>query len=149
MVLLEVRFVVIPCSHTLKLTDHSTGPKKPKKPLSTSIKSTSSAESTARPSPQPDLLAHPDYGPTPSIPTRVGEAKLPPKLRKKWIHKNLEVLKESCSPTGEMEDKERGSPDRFSSQRRDGMDVDDGASLIMTILYLFGDTHYNYYDWRV
>ena len=145
-----MRFVVIPCSHTVKLTrfiDHSAGTKKSKKPLSTSIKSTSSAESTARPSPQPDLRTHPDYGPTPSplIPTRVGEAKLPPKLRKKWIHKNLEVLKESM-PTGEMEDKERGSPDRSTPQRRDGMDVDDGASLIMTILYLFGGTHYNYYD---
>ena len=123
--------MVIPCSHTLKLTDHSTtGPKKSKKPLSTSIKSTSSTESTARPSPQPDLRAHPDYGPTPSIPTRVGEAKLPPKLRKKWIHKNLEVLKESM-PTGEIEDKERGSLDRSTPQRRDGMDVDDGASLIL------------------
>ena len=123
--------MVIPCSHTVKLTDHSTGPKKSKKSLSTSDKSTSSTESTARPSPQPDLRAHPDYGPTPSIPTRVGEAKLPPKLRKKWIHKNLEVLKES-TPTGEIEDKERVSSER-SSQRRDGMDVDDGASLIMTI----------------
>ena len=134
----EVHFVVMHCSHTLKLTDHSTGPKKSKKPSSTSINSTSSTESTARPSPQPDLRAHPDYGPTPSIPTRVGEAKLPPKLRKKWIHKNLEVLKESM-PTGQVEDKERGSPDGSS---RDGMDVDDGASLI--IIYLFGGTHYNY-----
>ncbi|KAI0083182.1 hypothetical protein BDY19DRAFT_980344 [Irpex rosettiformis] len=114
--------------------------KKSKKAVSATAKPTSSAGSTARSSPQPDPQAHPDYGPAPSIPTRVGEAKLPPKLRKKWIHKNSEVLKESGSP-GEVEsvgesprvDEGRASPSGSGSYHRDEMEVDDGASLYFTL----------------
>lgn len=86
----SVLFLYPPCRALQTLIVHPGGPRKVRK--SPSTKPTPSPSSTKSSSPQP--LSHIDNS-TLSSPRPVGEARLPPKLRKKWIHRSSEVLKET------------------------------------------------------
>jgi uncharacterized protein len=74
---------------------------------------TSSAGSTTHSSPLPDTIEDSD---PPLVPVRLGEAKLPPKLRKRWIQKNSEALKETTqlnTPSYLAPNVENAYPDDF------------------------------------
>ncbi|KAI0682800.1 hypothetical protein BC835DRAFT_1423971 [Cytidiella melzeri] len=87
-----------------------------------SVEVASSVTSTTRSSPQPD---HDTDRDSLNVPERVGEARLPPKLRKKWIHLSSEVLKETARPN----DSPPTSPTPPKAlpvlSSRDHMDIDD------------------------
>ncbi|KAI0341008.1 hypothetical protein BDW22DRAFT_316242 [Trametopsis cervina] len=109
-------------SHQLKHEGPAQGHSVKKKRSNFSVQATSSSQSNPRPSPNPQ---GPTSSTSPTVPPRVGEARLPPKLRKRWIHQNAEVLKEAVRPEQHQTYITSSTGDAEMSSAHDRMDVDD------------------------